>query len=61
VKLPALAAERRAAAPLLLSAGNCRWYAALAPAAVDRYLLPAVTCRLLLLLSIDGIDGRTDR
>jgi len=33
--LPASAAERRAAAPLLLSAGTCSWYAV--PAAVDRY------------------------
>jgi len=56
--LPALAvfsAERRAAAPLLLSA----------PAAVDRYLLPTgeqqQTRRRLLQRPIDGTDRRTDR
>ena len=54
--LPALAvfsAERRAAAPLLLSA----------PAAVDRYLLPTgeqqQTRRRLLQRPIDGTDRRT--
>ena len=61
VTLFAFAAERRAVAPLLPSAGVC----CTAPAAVDRYLLPtwrsAANPPHAAVLSIDGTDGRTER
>jgi len=65
VTLPAFAAESRAAAPLLLSAGAC--YAALAE--LRPLLLMDISCPQgaqyqthwpLLLLSIDGTDRQTD-
>ena len=39
--LPEFSADRRAAAPLLLSAGACCRRPQLAPTAVDQYLLPS--------------------
>jgi len=53
--------ERRAAAPLLLSAHAARTRGA-AQAAVDRYLLPAeCSAANSPLLSIDGTDGRMNK
>jgi len=53
VALPAFAAERRAAAPLLLTAGR---------AAIDQYLLPAgLTAASGVCRANDGTDGQTDK
>jgi len=53
--LSAFAAERRAAAQLLLSAGTS--YRSISPARTA----PQRTCRTPLLLSMDRTDRRTDR
>jgi len=69
--LSTVSAKRRAAAPLLLSAGSCCTALLLhdarrAPAAIDRYILSAgyiaqqPTLRTPLLMSIAGTDGRAD-
>ena len=55
VTLPAFDTERRAAAPLPLSAGAC--YRSISPVLTA---LDQQTRRTPLLLSIDGTDGRTD-
>jgi len=56
VTLPAFAAERRAAAPLLLGPGAC--YRSIPPAC--RALRSKSAARRCM-LSIDGTDRRTDR
>jgi len=55
VTLPAFGTERRAAAPLPLSAGAC--YRSISPVLTA---LDQQTRRTPVLLSIDGTDGRTD-
>jgi len=64
VTLPAFAAERRAAAPLLLSAGACCTAPAARPQlSIDIFCPQCVqqqTRRTPLLLSVNGTDRQTD-